>query len=778
MRRQEKRVSSLATRVILALAVCVPLGPAAAGAQSLCQPRTDAAGRECFVSLTGNDNNPGTITQPFRTIAQGVRVVQQGDILSLREGVYVEPVAIASKKGTAAKPIVIQSYPGEQAVIDGSVPEPADPRDSFRTLNNRAWQRATLFDASALPDEYVSAQVFMSSVRGAFLDSLPYTRLITYARIEDLRQENETFDQITDYPQPDPRPGPVVMEECQTDDVNPACVFYQDADGVPTRYKPAQVRVRCEATDPDPDCIRASDGNRYKSMGYRRPWVYMGPGIWYNRDPQSPTAGRVHIRLAHTTNNVPGLADYTGETDPRAVRLAMAPESMVTLRVQGSSYLRFERLAIRYGGEYTLYLTGGTGLVFDHVRIFASTYGVRTGTNIGTTFRHCEFDGGKPSWYFRTDGKAEYYFLEDGVMALNRLGKQTMRSLFLPSHTDTGTIIHHCEFHDAHDLYLGGSNVDFHHNWLYDLNDEGLFLDAYGKQNVRVHENVILKTLSPISFAGEQVGGTDKVGGPFYIYRNLVDMRAPTAGYRPRFVGDADVWRYGNTFKSNGEDGPYALFQNTFLVYAQRETAAYLHYRNLTGSHQRRSFNNIFVAVNPDTTSDKPITLLPSPAFPAETKGNAYHRIGQATKPRYLSLQYEYGGPPSCPLQSDPNNPQNPPRPLCDKDTFACLTGCSDPLYGSLLFEQSQRQYEVRSIEADPQFQQIRADGLFRMTDDLRLRGMSPARAAGVRLPDDLRALDAKVVPATDTPDIGCYPYGRGPLRVGVDGRRPYPASP
>jgi hypothetical protein len=115
------------------------------------------------------------------------------------------------------------------------------------------------------------------------------------------------------------------------------------------------------------------------------------------------------------------------------------------------------------------------------------------------------------------------------------LGKQTMRSLFLPSNVDTGTTIHHCEFHDAHDLYLGGSRVDFHHNWIHDLNDEGLFLDAYGGKDVRVHENVILKTLSPISFA------TEKLGGPFYVYRNLVGVRAPTAGHRPRFVGDTDV---------------------------------------------------------------------------------------------------------------------------------------------------------------------------------------------------------------------------------------------
>jgi hypothetical protein len=48
-----------------------------------------------------------------------------------------------------------------------------------------------------------------------------------------------------------------------------------------------------------------------------------------------------------------------------------------------------------------------------------------------------------------------------------------------------------------------------------------------------------------------------------------------------------------------------------------------------------------------------------------------------------------------------------------------------------------------------------------------------------VTLPADLLALDGQVVPPTGgAPDIGCYPFDSGPLRVGVDGRRPYPTSP
>ncbi|MGH9162006.1 MAG: hypothetical protein ACRD2X_18720, partial [Vicinamibacteraceae bacterium] len=516
----------LVANVVSTIAALTILGPVATQAQDLCQPRSDSAGRECFVSLSGNDANQGTIAEPFATIAKGISVLQAGDVLSLRGGVYVEPVVVAGKHGAEAQPIVIRSYPGEQASVEGSLPE-------FRALNNEDWEPASLYDPNAHPDEYVSVTKLAAHVRGVFLDREPYTRLITYSRLEDLRSENETFDSITDAS--DPRPGPEV--------------------------------VQCNGEN---SCTPA---------GYRHPWVYMGPGIWIDRNFGPGNPQRVHIRLSHTHNNVPGLADYAGEVDPRKVRLAISPEPMVTLRVQGSSHVRFERLSIRYGGDFTTILTGVTGLVFNHVQFLASSHGVRTGTNIGSTFEHCDFDGGQPGWYFRNDGKAQYTFLENGLPAQNNLGKQTMRSLFVPGSTDTGTTIRYSELHDAHDFYLGGSQIDFHHNWISNLNDEGLFLDAYGREDVRVHENVILQTLSPISFA------SGHVAGPFYVYRNLIDVRAPTAGHRPRYVGDTAVWRFGNTFKSNGEDGPYAIFQNTFLVLGQAGQASYLHYRSLHGSH-------------------------------------------------------------------------------------------------------------------------------------------------------------------------------------------------
>jgi hypothetical protein len=670
-----------------------------------------AGATEYFVSLGGNDGNPGTLDKAFRTIAKGVSVLKAGDVLNLRHGVYIEPVDIAGKAG----PIVIRSYPGEHAYIDGSLPQ-------FRKNNNSDWVRAVLVDPTAHPDEYISVEMFTQEFvnRGAFLDRNPYTRLITYSKLEDLRATNQTFDKLN---AADPRPGPAVFLECEAADTDQACATYPGQD------------------------------HRFKPAGYRHPWVYMGPGIWFD-NANGNANGKIHIRLSRTTNNVPGLADYAGDVDPGLVPLAISPKNLTTLTVRGSTDVRLENLSVRYGGEYTVQVQNNVNVTFDHVRIFAGSYGMRGSSN-GLVFRNSEIDGGVPTWYFRSDRKSEYFFVDaGGAIVSNNLGKQTVIALLLGNPNDLNTEIANSEFRHAHDLYLAGRSLRFHHNWINNLNDEGLFLDSANNPDLRVFQNVITKTLSPISLAG------GKFAGPLFIYRNLIDVREPSAGYRPRFTGDTDIWRYGNTFKSNEVDGPHALFQNTFLVYAQGGQASYLHYRNLQGDGLRRSFNNIFVAVNPDAQSDKSITFLPSPCFPGPTDSNDYYRIGAATAPAYRYLEYSCSG-------------------LSGKaGSFLTLQDLWEQASG--LFQQSKSQYapgyEANSVESNPQFRHIGTDGKFQSTDDLRLGQGSPAIGKGVALPTDLNDMDPLRVEGGH-PDIGAYPFGSAPLRVGVDGRKSYPGA-
>jgi len=666
--------------------------------------RTEELTMEYFVSLAGNDSNPGTLERPFATIAKGIAELGPGDILNLRHGVYLEPVDIAGKHGNADEPIIIRSYQDEAAYIDGSVAE-------FRRPNNDDWLPASTVDENAVADEYVSTTTFTDDLvnRGAFLDRNPYTRLVTYSRINDLRADNETFEQIFD--ENDPRPGPEVTDE----------------QGTP--------------------------------RGFRRPWVYMGPGIHFNAE-----TGRVHVRLSHTHNNVPGITDYTGEIDPRRVSLAITPKALTTVQIRGSSHLRLERLTIRFGGDDSILIQGAQNLVLDHVRIRAATRGIRMGgrpenPTSDVVFAHCRFDGGVPPWYFRTDRKSVYHFLDGEEVVPNNLGEKTSDRLLFGNPNNAALEIHHCEFLNGHDVFLQGQGVDFHHNWINNLQDDGLAVGFDGGTAgpvtvTTIHENVITKTLTGFSFASRNQSTQ------WYIYRNLIDQRGPTRGVRPRHVGDTDVWRYGQLHKTTGDTfGPHDLFQNTVLTYDQHEHASFLLYASTTGPHRRRSFNNVFVAVNPGAEADRAITFVPSPGFPGPTDGNLYHRIGFATKDPFRHVGYRFEG------QEFPGN-----------GTFADLQA----LRASLLFEQSRTQYppgyEAKSLLADPQLRRIGADGRFRENDDLRLGDTSPAHAAGVRLPDQLGDLDP-FEPDTGNPDIGCYPRDAEPLRVGVDGRRSFPGE-
>jgi hypothetical protein len=373
--------------------------------------------------------------------------------------------------------------------------------------------------------------------RGAFLDHEPYTRLITHSQLKDLRSKNQTFK--THIPRIPPEIGPPLVDK------HGALV-----------------------------------------EGVTNPWVYMGPGLFFNVEPGTPTVGRVHIRLAHTTNNVPGLADYKGETDPGNLKLAISSQLMTTLEIEDSSFIWFENLTVRFGGERTLVLRRTEGIVFDHVRILAASYGVDFGkNNKGTSFHHCEIRGGLPDWYFRSDRKADYDFMEGGKVVRNLLGTQTSRTLFSGEPENSGIEISNCEFRDAHDIYLFGKDVKFHHNWIDNINDDSLFIDAVETQNLLIYQNVFTRCLTAISYA---LGAPS---GPTRIYRNLFDLRRPTAGKRPTEVGDTAVFFQGHLFKTGGKnpEGPFDLFQNTCLVFRLKENPLFGHYT------QRLSGNKIFI---------------------------------------------------------------------------------------------------------------------------------------------------------------------------------------
>ena len=81
-----------------------------------------AEGMEYFVSLSGDDGNPGTISRPFQHVHKAVSVLKPGDVCTLREGRYSEEVAIMGLQGSPGSPITFRAFLGETVLFDGTVP--------------------------------------------------------------------------------------------------------------------------------------------------------------------------------------------------------------------------------------------------------------------------------------------------------------------------------------------------------------------------------------------------------------------------------------------------------------------------------------------------------------------------------------------------------------------------------------------------------------------------------------------------------------------------------
>ena len=70
-----------------------------------------------YVSISGSDSNPGTLTQPFRTIQKAATVVTQGATVYVRAGTYYEDQLNLTVSGATQNPITFQGYPGDPTPI-------------------------------------------------------------------------------------------------------------------------------------------------------------------------------------------------------------------------------------------------------------------------------------------------------------------------------------------------------------------------------------------------------------------------------------------------------------------------------------------------------------------------------------------------------------------------------------------------------------------------------------------------------------------------------------
>lgn len=78
-----------------------------------------AQGATYYVTTSGSDTNPGTETQPWRTIQKAAATLIAGDTVYVKAGIYNEKV-IPENSGSPGNCIVYAAYPGDSVTLDGT----------------------------------------------------------------------------------------------------------------------------------------------------------------------------------------------------------------------------------------------------------------------------------------------------------------------------------------------------------------------------------------------------------------------------------------------------------------------------------------------------------------------------------------------------------------------------------------------------------------------------------------------------------------------------------
>ena len=73
-----------------------------------------------YVSTSGNDNNAGTLSAPWRTIQKAANSVKAGDTVQVRAGSYNEIVTMKTSGNASSGYITFQNYPAESPIVDGT----------------------------------------------------------------------------------------------------------------------------------------------------------------------------------------------------------------------------------------------------------------------------------------------------------------------------------------------------------------------------------------------------------------------------------------------------------------------------------------------------------------------------------------------------------------------------------------------------------------------------------------------------------------------------------
>ncbi len=321
--------------------------------------------------------------------------------------------------------------------------------------------------------------------------------------------------------------------------------------------------------------------------------VYYGPGVWYN-----PASKRIHVRLSPTHVLLYGKSNYQGETDPRRLPLIVAPYRSQPVRVSHASHIRLQDLVIRGAGRSAVYVEDSDHVTLEHLTLYAGYRGVWAERSGHLRMLDCAVRGTMPPWGSRSVSKAcaldSHQFVAVGTREIQR----DKRKYFRPYCHDFE--VAHCEFTDGHDgPYVGGvQRFRFHHNLVDNMNDDGVYLSAWGPPGSEVHiyENRLARCLQIFAFGLGRSSASDP-GTTNWIYRNVIDLTQPVRYSHPRADDPNAVPNYGQQNNDHGGPvwEPIHFYHNTVV----NRNGAWRDYYGLgwgrSLNEPRAMVNNIFV---------------------------------------------------------------------------------------------------------------------------------------------------------------------------------------
>jgi Right handed beta helix region len=134
-----KTTLSLISALVLTISMVIPALAAKEGA--------GLAGDDpsYFVSVSGDDTNPGTLALPWRHIQYALNSAGAGSTVYVLDGVYNEKVTFPNSGSAAGGYIVLQNYLGDAPVIDGTG-LPISGTTALVTITNRQYVKLIGFE--------------------------------------------------------------------------------------------------------------------------------------------------------------------------------------------------------------------------------------------------------------------------------------------------------------------------------------------------------------------------------------------------------------------------------------------------------------------------------------------------------------------------------------------------------------------------------------------------------------------------------------------------------